>query len=427
MMTDRARSWRTGVTVALFVFVLVMGLAALNRAPNPRPVADPPLFWENFSGNAQLRLTVESAEALAGEQLRRGSAAVAARYYTLAALEAADLEQWLALAQLYRERADWAGMRECLSRVLDIDPGHAEAHYELALILLPFDLRTAYGHLAYTLDDPRFAERGQQLRQMLAEIELLEPAYQIARIGQALAALGYWPQAEQAFTTSVALEPDFPEAWAYLALVRAQQAKPISISIAQALLHTPEDGQVHFLVGVARRIQGNTAEALPALAYAQEREPANPAFALELGTLYRQVGDLPQAEYWLRYAVGVAGADASFLRMLALFYAEEQYTLEDTGLVTLREAVAELPQDADLQAAYAWALFSTGDSDGAHQALDAVFALNGDSPRGLYYLGRIYQMEGQREAARAAFERLLALEAPGGFDQLALRSLEQME
>ncbi len=404
------------MTVALYLFALALLTACQARQPG----AD---FSSGVSSSAADGMV---AAQRAQEYQRRGDAAIALRYARVAAGQHADSGQWLQLAYLYRDRADWLGMQESLSQVLEIEPGHAEAHYELALLLMPFDLRAAYAHLTMTLDDPRFAGEGRQLQLMLGEIEMLDRPQQSARIGQALAARERWAQAEQAFITSVALQPDFAEAWAYLALVQAQQHKTSATSAARALVLGPNNGRVQFLTGLASRIAGQPAAALPALLFAQSQEPANPAFALELGTLYRQMGDLPTAEYWLRYALDLARDEPSFLRMLAFFYAEEAYALQEGGLAFLRQATAQLPEDVDLLAAYAWALFNSGDPAGALQTLDTVFALHRDSPRGLYYQGRIFQLQGQPEAAWAAFERILTLGQPDGFDELAIRALEEL-
>ncbi len=338
----------------------------------------------------------------------------------------ADPELWRALADEYARRGNWLAARDALERVVVFLPEDPAAHYQIGILLLPFDSRRAYRHLEYALNDPELSERARELRAIVAEVEFEPPAVQSARIGQALLALSYWPQAEQALSQAVNLDAADASAWAFLALTRAQQRKSGEIAIAQALARDPQSALVQYLVGLAYRAAGDLAAAQAALAGAATREPQNPAFALELGSTYRELGDLVVAEQWMQAAVALAPEAPRFLKALAMFYAEETFKLDGNGLPTLQAALDALPQDADLQAAYGWALFNTGDLAGAQMALDTALALAPDNPRALYYQG-VTRLRQDESAAADLFARLLDHPNPQGFDSLARRALSQME
>ena len=381
----------------------------------------------SIRASATSTLSADQLDILRVDLERQGEGAVAIRYaYAVAAAEN-DVSNWKRLEQAYQARADWAAMQDTLRHVLALEPQDAQAHFDLALLLLPYNQREAYQHLEQAALDPGLAEMGLQLQALVAEIELLPQSRRLARIGQALAALQNWAQAEQAFSMSAELEADFAEAWAYLALMRAEQGKPTDEAIVRAQTLAPNDGLVNLLIGMAWHAQGSTEHALAALSYAQTLDPLNPVYALELGTLYRELGDLASAEYWLRYAYEMTAEDVSFLRLLALFYAEELYNLDADGIVILSEAVQMLPLDPDLQAAYGWALFNSGDMRSAQEALTTALSLDPNSPRGLYYQGLVFQAQGQIDAARSAFAQVVALDEPEGFEQLARRALQQLE
>jgi tetratricopeptide (TPR) repeat protein len=183
-----------------------------------------------------------------------------------------------------------------------------------------------------------------------------------------------------------------------------------------------ERDTVRFLQGLHLRDQADFAGSLDAFVLAVALNPQNPAYYAELGTAYRLVDDMDNAERWLQVAVDVSNRDARFQQLLALFYADEEYQLNDGGLALLEDLTESMPDDLDVQAGFGWALYQAGDPEGALTQLDGVLERAPDHPRSLYYQATIWLETDHLERAIPLFERVAVLQSP--FQTEARRILE---
>lgn len=375
--------------------------------------------------------TLQPDAALSAESERQaalGRSDAAAAYLHAAAGQADTEALWRQAAQRHCQRGEWQSAREALEALLRLRPGDPEAAYWLGVILAPYAPRQAFDSLGQVpLDDPEYGTGAESLRTALSDSQLGTPVMQAFAVGEALLRLGHWAQAEQAYDLAAILSPDFPQAWAYLGLAQARQGKDASLALDRALALAPGDGLVLYLSGVAARIEGNGAQALAVLLEAQRQAPDNPAYAAELGYAYQASGDLAAAEEWFRRALQLAPEEPGFLKILALFYADEAFNLEDNGLTLLREAAARLPEDADVQAAYGWGLYLTGAHTEAADVLRGALALDPQSPRALYDLGLLELAGGNSAGAEALLGQVLSLPDSQGFGALARRALARLE
>ena len=357
----------------------------------------------------------------------QGHSAAALAHLAAAAAGADDPVLWHQVMEGFWSRGEWDAARQALETILQLSPQDTAAHFRLGVLLAPLDMRQAYTHLVSAATDPVWGTAAQRLQVAIAEEQQAGAAAQNAQVGMVLASLAFWPQAEQALETAVALNPVYAEAWAYLGLVRARQGWDGASAFERAFAYVPDDPLLYYLYGLMWRAVGDDDRSLNALLEAQHLSPQNPAFAAELGMAYRLQGELVLAEYWLQEAVALAPGEPQFLRQLALFYAEELFNLEGDGLTVLREAVSTLPDDAALQAAYAWALFNVREVTAAEEAISTALSLEPDNPRALYYRGLMYQYQARSEQAIQTLLRILTLPDPQGFDDLARRALENMD
>jgi tetratricopeptide (TPR) repeat protein len=182
---------------------------------------------------------------------------------------------------------------------------------------------------------------------------------------------------------------DYPEALAYVGLARDRQGKDGGLWIEQAVAQDGQNAVIRFIQGLHLRFEDDLTGSLNALVRAVTLDPQNPAYYAELGTAYQLVGDLENAERWLRVAVEVSNQDVRFQRLLALFYAEELPNLGDASLSDFEMMATLMPDDPEVQAAIAWAAYRAGDNETALAQLDAVLLLVPDHPRSLYYKARI--------------------------------------
>ncbi len=422
---------------ASVLVVLVVGLLIIANRPGDPPVSPAPValrvpvlpnevLFTRVTSATPAVLEAADFQAIGEAYLERGDEETALVYLNLAARQQEDVALWRLLAALYQDRGEWDSARQAWEGILRAQPQDSTAHFQLGVLLAPHDMRRAYDHLAFATDDPAWGTAARTLQATIIAVQQDEPAYQSAQIGFVLVALEQWYQAESAFDIAVTLEPDYAEAWAYLGLARARQGKNALPAFEQALVLAPDEPLIVYLYGLMWRASGDYDRSLALLVEAQSLTPENPAFAAEVGVAYQLVGDLPTAERWLRQAVLMAPGEPEFMNLLAHFYADELYELEESALAELESVAASRPDDADLQASYAWVLFNLGDIAGAEQAINTAFLLAPTNARVLYYRGVIYQNLGQTDLALAMLVQLVDHAAPQGFDVLARRMLERL-
>lgn len=371
-------------------------------------------------------MTAADYQAIGEAYIARGDEETALVYLGIAARQREDLALWRALADQYQARGEWDLARQAWEGILQADPQDSTAHFQLGVLLAPHDTRRAYDHLAFATDDPLWGEAARTLQATILAVQGDVPAYQSAQIGFVLVAQELWYQAEAAFDIAVTLDPEYAEAWAYLGLARARQGKNAVPAFEQALVLAPDAPLIIYLYGLMWRAVGDLDRSLALLAEAQGLAPDNPAFAAEVGVAHQLLGDLPTAEQWLRQAISLAPGEPAFVNLMAHFWADELYELDESALAELEAEAASRPDDADFQASYAWILFNLGDTAGAEQAINMAYQLAPTHARVLYYRGVIYQNLGQTDLALAMLVQLVDHPAPQGFDVLARRILERL-
>ncbi len=381
------------------------------------------LLIAGYSGPLDVEQHLEIATAY--EVVGDSDAALAHRQ--AAAESADDPALWREVADAHRVAGNWQAALQAYEAVTRLAPDDVEAYYWAGVILLPYDVRHAYEQLIHAETDSLMATAAQTLTNVIVREQMAVPAELNLQLGMALAALGHWAQAEQCFANATAYDTEYGEAWAYQGLARSQQGFDAEALFQRAFLVAVDRPLVTVLHGLSLRASGDYVGALQELVRAQEMKPDNPAFAAELGATFRLLGDHESAEQWLRSAVQESPGDREFLNLLAMFYAEDGYNLRSNGLSVLQEAVALQPDDPDLRAAYAWALYQLGEVAAAQQNIELARSLDPANPRALYYQGLMYQAQSQDDLATEALLQLLDLPRVSGFDVLARRVLERLD
>lgn len=229
-----------------------------------------------------------------------------------------------------------------------------------------------------------------------------------SNLGAALAALGRYPEAIEAYRAAVSLAPDDGRIRYNLALAYYKSADlPRAAAELEALrARRPDDARATLLLADCRLQLGQPAaveELLRPLAAAQ---PDNRAIAYLLGmALVRggkvaegqplidrlvRDGDSPEAQYLVGSAAFMAG---DYPRAVERFAA----------------ALARNPSLPSLRSYYGRALLFTGDADGAEKALREALAAEPNDYDASYYLGSILQTRGRTEEARPFGEKAVRL------------------
>jgi tetratricopeptide (TPR) repeat protein len=326
------------------------------------------------------------------------------------------------LAEAYLTVQRWPQAVDQLNRLVELDFSDAWAHYQLGLLRAAFDLPTAETHL-------KIAERAPEYQDLAATLLFVIDEYRTdpligMPVGLALADADLWPMAELAFQYAADVGQHYPEALAYVGLARDRQGKDGTAEIAQALALDLQNPVVRFIQGLHLREQNDLAGSLDALVQAAVLAPNNPAYYAELGSAYRLLGDLENAENMLRTAVEISSQDPRFQQLLALFYAEEAPSLDEGGLTELEALATIVPDDPDVQAGLGWALYHAGHVEAALEKLDAILDTVPEHPRSLYYKARIRLETGNLDEARALLERISNVDSP--FADEARRMLETL-
>ncbi len=321
------------------------------------------------------------------------------------------------LAQAYLDQQRWSLAVDHLTHLLELDPVNPWAHYELGLLRAAFDPLAAANHLQQALSVPGYVTTAQAVLTAVSIPDELVPM----RVGLALADGEHWAQAELAFQHAIDTGVALGEALAYIGLAREQQGKNGRVAFEQAVAAEPQSAVVQFLWGLHLRASDKLESSREALTQATLLDPENPAYYAELGTAYRLIDDLENAERWLQVAVDSSNGDPRFQQLLALFYAEEGYQLEGRGL----DLLTQLSDDPEAQAGLGLAIYRSGDTSAALEQLDAILAVLPNHTRSLYYKAQIALETGDLPTARDLLNQVVMRESP--FADEASRVLQTLE
>jgi len=251
-------------------------------------------------------------------------------------------------------------------------------------------------------------------------------AERAARAGQLLAAQGDWALAGSAWTRAVALEPDFPQARAYLGLAMGKTGADGLPPLLRASAEAPDDPVIRSLLGQYWLATGDPAAAARELAYAHRLDPENPAITAALGAALALNGSLDKAaESYLQAAMHDPQSPAFWL-LLAEFSLRYDYQVESIGLDAARNAVALSPQDPAALSALGLAHSLVGDGPTGERLLQSAISLDPTGALGWYRYALVLLDQGRADEAQQALTTAVTLDAGGIIGRLAQASLSNL-
>lgn len=188
----------------------------------------------------------------------------------------------------------------------------------------------------------------------------------------------------------------------------------------------PDDPQVRYVAAIHWRIKGDTAQALAMLNELGTANPRNAAVALEMGTLYRVLGDQIRTLEWYRLAVGLAPENEQFATVLATFYVDEEIRLQDEALLVIGNMAGRFPNNADIITCHGWALYRAGKLTDARIALDRALSLNSANSRTRYLAALFNEATGNRQQALDGLLYVIQNAPEPRYRDLARRALLRM-
>jgi tetratricopeptide (TPR) repeat protein len=315
-----------------------------------------------------------------------------------------------------------------------------EAHWYLAALTAPQDLSAALIELqaispledeAQTPDSGGglSARRGYLLA-ALAPFTAESPQTEVAKAtGIALAQVQLWPLAVHALT--LANEQSEPgeadaETLAFLGYALAQSGRPALDILEQAQQADPQSALPLYFQGIYLRRQGAYQAAEQLFTKAIELDPENAAIYIELAQTRAVQGDLATAETLYQSAIDVSDNPAQFQLLLARFYADNGYRVEEAGIPTV-EALLETDEDnADAYDLLGWMQFLVGAEDEAVVSLLHALELNPQLISAHYHLGRLREAQGLSSLALTEYQWVIEQDIFGTFRELAWEGVRRL-
>lgn len=324
------------------------------------------------------------------------------------------------IAHIYLARGEWSLAWERIQALLALAPNDSWGLYHGGLILAPSDPMTAFRYLGQVVatDNP-YTETAQAINQVIVHQEQADSEV-ILRVAAILVSAQEWSLAENAYQYAADVYYPFPEATAYIGLMRILQGKNGERQIDQALHMADDNATVYYLAGVYWRAAGDYVQSEEALLVAILLQPNTANFYAELGNTYSAMGNRYEAELWLQTAVQISDHDPVLVHALQQFY-EADSDFVNQPLLAFTTGINR-SDDPSILAASGWAMHLTGDTAGGLYLIDQALAIDPDNSRALFDRARILLDTDRSEQALPLLTTLA--EGESAFAESAQRLLE---
>jgi tetratricopeptide (TPR) repeat protein len=331
------------------------------------------------------------------------------------------------LAREYHAQAQYEAEARVLHLWLESEPLNAEASEQLGLLLTASAASEALPLLELAAaSSPGTASRLNGLISAL-KTPAEDPAYRLALCGQALARLGEWQLAQQAFARAVNANPQYAAAWGWLGLARQQNH---AANALEALEYANQlDGKsapLHAMLGTYWLRAEQPQKARLEFETATRLEPANPAWWLALaGAVSRS--DLASALEAYLQAIRLAPQEAESWYALAAFCVENNAYLEEYGLDAALHAYALDPKNPAYMDLLARAQMGSGQTEAAEVMFKNALAAGTPETAFIhhFHLGLLYLQIGREAQAKDKLQQTLKLDPQGPYGKQAKTLLER--
>ncbi len=276
------------------------------------------------------------------------------------------------------------------------------------------------------------AQRGDQTPRLALDLILAiessddepSPTYPLAQVGQIFARHGRWILAMSSLERLLEIDPDIHEARAYLGLSKDQIGQNGLDDLLAAVDSLPDQSLPHVFLALHWLDAGEEEQARDALTVAAQLDPFNPAIAAQLGEVYIGLGDLVAASAAYRRAADLDPKNPAFWLLLARFSNLYEADIQTLALPAARNAVALSTRESAPLAELAYTHFLLGNHILAERLLWRAVTLDPSNAQTQYYLGLLFDAQGNRSGAWAAMQLASSLNAPEQYQALAKRWLE---
>jgi tetratricopeptide (TPR) repeat protein len=345
------------------------------------------------------------------------------------ALQQPDPDAWVHsdLADALQMLGNYNGAVREWQAFIRTNPDYDWAHYHLGLLLMSVSPGNALPELMLAAQlNPNLEKPIQTLRTALNTAFLSDDrAYQFLVSGQALAAIGKWDLAANAFSNALAENQDYPVAWAWLGQAKHQLGQEADAEFTKALSLDPESAMVQGLYGLYLQGLGKIPAALAAFQNAARIEPKNAGWQMALGGAFEQTGDLISAFSYYSSAASLAPGDPSTWKVLASFCINNDVDVASTGLVAAHKLIDLAPGDWQSYDLAGQAAFMTGEYPAAETYLNKAISLAPTQAPPVLHLALVYIQAGAPSMAYSYLILAKTFDPQGSYGIQAERLLEQ--
>lgn len=348
-------------------------------------------------------LSVDGLTWLAEAYQQQGSVQQAeAVWQTLLREDGPSAYRYEQLVHLQRSRGDLQSVVETLAEWRTEMPEDARAAFLLGLHLSLSEPDEAVRLLinAAALDS-RYAGQVQTVRRGIGLANTSDhEAYRSLVIGRALGSAGHWDLAAEAFRQSIAIAPEYAEAWAFLGEARYHLDGQGKDELDKALQAAADSPVVRALLAVYWRRQGVPEKALPYLEANARLEPKEPIWLLEIGQTHAESGDLIHALEYFQKVVEMYPERSVYYQHLAQFSVQYSFDIRSIGLPAARQALLLAPRDPAALDIMGYTLLALGDSASAERFLQRALEEDATFAAASLHLGQLYLEQNAVERAR---------------------------
>jgi tetratricopeptide (TPR) repeat protein len=309
------------------------------------------------------------------------------------------------LSQVYKEKGDYSKAARVLQKYVAVHPEDAAAHYRLGLLLAVTDQDNALSELISASQlDPQFDPAVETLRSALNQASLADStAERFILAGRGLGLVQEWDLARLAFESAVKADGSNADAHAWLGEAEYQTGLDGGAELDRALALDPKSSVVRGLRGLYFQRLGNFRNALTEFQEAAQLDDRNPAWQVSIGETYSKLGDLIRALDAYQAATKLAPGDAGYLRLLALFCAQNNVNVASVGVPAAQKAVALDRENVESLDLLGWLLMLDKRYEYSEQILKQALDLDPKNASVHFHLGMLYLQMNDRVAAREHF------------------------
>lgn len=338
-----------------------------------------------------------------------------------------DARVYASLVKLQKQDGNLDLAKETLQAWVAAYPADASALYQLAVLTSLDDPDLALSSLVRAAEaDPHYQAAYDTLRPVLSYKDDDNPAYQLVMAGRSLGLINEWEMAALAFRAALEIEPDYPEALAFLSEALYQTGKDGSGLIEQALAANPDSVIANAIQSMQQRRQGYPEKALPALYRAVRQEPGQGIWQLEIASTLVEMDLVAEAYPHFKKATLLEPQNAQFWRTLAGYCAATGIHLRDEGLPAARKAMLLAPNDPDSFDTMGRVMAALGDMENASRYYRAAIKLDPAHASAHLHLAQVYLNQGKPQLAleHLALAQSYAIQDPETL-QTAARLMER--